>query len=173
MADYSSFKLQDKVAIVTGASQGIGRAIALGLAQAGAHLVLAKHPEGRREEIAGVQREIEGLGRKALIVMTDVNDVAQVRSLMDQTVAAFGRIDILVNNASWTGTGPALDVTEQEYDKTMIASVKSVFFACQAAAKVMIPQGGGKIINIGSNFGEVSFKGRAVYAGAKAAVHHL
>ena len=173
MADYSSFKLQDKVAIVTGASQGIGRAIALGLAQAGAHLVLAKHPEGRQEEIANVKREIEALGRKALIVVTDISDVAQVRSLMDQTVQAFGRIDILVNNASWTGTGPALDVTEKEYDKTMAASVKSVFFACQAAAKVMIPQGGGKIINIGSNFGVVAFKGRAVYAAAKAAVHHL
>jgi NAD(P)-dependent dehydrogenase (short-subunit alcohol dehydrogenase family) len=173
MADYSSFKLQDKVAIVTGASQGIGRAIALGLAQAGAHMVLAKHPEGRHEEIANVKREIETLGRRALVVVTDVSDVAQVRSLMDQTVAAFGRIDILVNNASWTGTGPALDVSEEEYDKTMVASVKSVFFACQAAAKIMIPQGGGKIINIGSNFGEVAFKGRAVYAASKAAVHHL
>src|SRR5436853_991465 len=99
--DYSSFKLQDKVAIVTGASQGIGRAIALGLAQAGAQLVLAKHPEGRQEEIASVKHEIEALGRKALIVVTDISDVAQVRSLMDQTVQAFGRIDILVNNASW------------------------------------------------------------------------
>jgi len=173
MADYSSFKLQDKVAIVTGASQGIGRAIAVGLAQAGAQLVLAKHPEGRQEEIANVKREIEALGRKALIVVTDISDVAQVRSLIDQTVRAFGRIDILVNNASWTGTGPALDVNEEEYDKTMAASVKSVFFACQAAAKVMIPQGGGKIINIGSNFGVVAFKGRAVYAASKAAVHHL
>src|ERR1041385_9033250 len=101
--DYSSFKLQDKVAIVTGASQGIGRAIALGLAQAGAHLVLAKHPEGRQEEIASLKHEVEALGRKAQIIVTDVGDVAQVRALMDQTVAAFGQIDILVNNASWTG----------------------------------------------------------------------
>jgi NAD(P)-dependent dehydrogenase (short-subunit alcohol dehydrogenase family) len=145
-ADYSSFGLQDKIAIVTGASQGIGRAIALGLAQAGAHVVLAKHPEGRHD---------------------------QVRSMMATAKETFGRIDILVNNASWTGTGPALDVTEEEYDKTMDASVKSVFFACQAAARVMIPQGRGKIINLGSNFGVVAFSGRAVYAGAKAAVHHL
>jgi 2-dehydro-3-deoxy-D-gluconate 5-dehydrogenase len=171
--DYSSFGLQDKIAIVTGASQGIGRAIAVGLARAGAHVVLAKHPEGRQDEIKQVQAEIESLGRKAPIVIVDVASVAQVRSLMDQTKAQFGRIDILVNNASWTGTGPALDVTEEEYDKTMAASVKSVFFACQAAAKVMIPQGRGKIINIGSNFGEIAFSGRAVYAGAKAAVHHL
>jgi 2-deoxy-D-gluconate 3-dehydrogenase len=172
-ADYSSFGLQDKIAIVTGASQGIGKALALGLAQAGAHLVLGKHPDGRHDEIKQVQAEIEALGRKALIVPVDVSNVAQVRALMQKTKDAMGRIDILVNNASWTGTGPALDVTEEEYDKTMDASVKSVFFACQAAAKIMIPQGRGKIINLGSNFGIVAFQGRAVYAGAKAAVHHL
>ena len=172
-ADYSSFGLQDKVAIVTGASQGIGRAIALGLATAGAHVVLAKHPEGRHDEIKGVQAEIEALGRKAPIILVDVANVAQVQSLMEQTKEQFGRIDILVNNAGWTGTGPALDVTEEEYDRTMSASVKSVFFACQAAAKIMIPQGRGKIINMGSNFGVIAFSGRAVYAGAKAAVHHL
>jgi 2-deoxy-D-gluconate 3-dehydrogenase len=161
--DYSSFGLQDKIAIVTGASQGIGKALALGLAQAGAHLVLGKHPEGRHDEIKHVQAEIEALGRKALIVPVDVSNVVQVRALMEKTKEAMGR----------TGTGPALDVTEEEYDKTMDASVKSVFFACQAAAKIMIPQGGGKIINLGSNFGVVAFQGRAVYAGAKAAVHHL
>ena len=172
-ADYSSFGLHDKIAVVTGASQGIGKAIALGLAQAGAHLVLGKHPDGRFDEIKKVQTEIEALGRKALIVPTDISDVAQVRALMEKTKEAFGRIDILVNNASWTGTGPALDVTEEEYDKTMDASVKSVFFACQAAAKIMIPQGRGKIINMGSNFGVIAFPGRAVYAGAKSAVHHL
>jgi len=172
-ADYSSFGLQDKIAIVTGASQGIGKALALGLAQAGAHLVLGKHPDGRHDEIKQVQAEIEALGRKALIVPVDVSNVAQVQALMQKTKDAMGRIDILVNNASWTGTGPALDVTEEEYDKTMDASVKSVFFACQAAAKIMIPQGRGKIINLGSNFGVVAFQGRAVYAGAKAAVHHL
>lgn len=172
-ADYSSFGLQDKIAIVTGASQGIGKAIAVGLATAGAHVVLAKHPEGRQDEIKQVQAEIEALGRQAPIVIVDVANVAQVRSLMDQTKERFGRIDILVNNAGWTGTGPAIDVTEEEYDRTMSASVKSVFFACQAAAKVMIPQGRGRIINIGSNFGVVAFSGRAVYAGAKAAVHHL
>ena len=120
-----------------------------------------------------MQAEIEALGRKAPIVIVDVANVAQVRSMVDQAKEMFGRIDILVNNAGWTGNGPALDVTEEEYDKTMDSSVKSVFFACQAAAKVMIPQGRGKIINIGSNFGVIAFSGRAVYAGAKAAVHHL
>jgi 2-dehydro-3-deoxy-D-gluconate 5-dehydrogenase len=171
--DYSSFGLQNKIAIVTGASQGIGRAIALGLASAGAHLVLAKHPEGRHDEIRGLQSEIEQMGRQARIVLTDVSSVAQVQALMDETVRAFGRIDILVNNAGWTGNSLALDVTEDEYDKTMAASLKSVFFACQAAARVMVPQGRGKIINIGSNFGVVAFRSRSVYATAKAGVHHL
>ncbi len=171
--DYSSFGLLDKIAVVTGASQGIGRAVALGLAQAGAHLVLAKYPERRQDEIKAVHAEIEALGRKAIIVQTDVAEVDQVRALMEKTKETFGRIDILVNNAGWTGTTPALDVTEEEYDRTMAASLKSVFFASQAAARIMIPQGGGKIINIGSNFGEIAFKSRSVYAAAKAGVHHL
>ena len=101
--DYSSFGLQDKAAIVTGPSQGIGRAIALGLAQAGAHLVLAKHPDGRRDEIKGVQAEIEQLGRKAVIQLTDVARVDDVRRMVDVAKETFGRVDILVNNAGWTG----------------------------------------------------------------------
>jgi 2-deoxy-D-gluconate 3-dehydrogenase len=135
--------------------------------------VLAKHPSGRHEEIKAVQAEIESLGRKAIVVLADVAEVKQVQAMIDTTVKTFGRVDILVNNAGWTGTTPALDVTEDEYDKTMASSLKSVFFACQAAARVMIPNGGGAIINIGSNFGVVAFKGRSVYAAAKAGVHHL
>ena len=171
--DYSSFGLQDKVAIVTGASQGIGRAIAVGLAQAGTHVVLAKYPSGRESEIKDVQSEIEALGRRTLITRTDVSKVADVNAMVDQAKDTFGHVDILVNNAGWTGNSLALDVTEEEYDATMAASLKSVFFACQAAARVMIPQGGGKIINIGSNFGVIAFKSRSVYAAAKAGVHHL
>jgi 2-deoxy-D-gluconate 3-dehydrogenase len=171
--DFSAFQLKDKVAIVTGPSQGIGRAIAIGLAQAGAHLALAKYPEGRQAETKQLQSEIESLGRKAIVVPTDVSKIDDLRSMTERTEEAFGRLDILVNNAGWTGTTLALDVSEDEYDRTMAASLKSVFFACQAAAKIMIPQGGGKIVNIGSNFGEVGFKMRSVYCAAKAGVHHL
>ena len=181
--DYSCFGLRDRVAIVTGASQGIGdvrteeeifkAAIAIGLAQAGAHLVLAKHPVGNMAEIDKVRAEITALGRDVIIVPTDVSQPAELTALMDSAKARFGHIHILVNNAGWTGTTPALEVTEEEYDKTMAASLKSVFFACQAAARIMIPQGGGRIINIGSNFGVVGFKKRSVYAAAKAGVHHL
>ncbi len=173
MKDYSSFGLQGKTAVVTGASQGIGKAIALGLAQAGANLVLAKHPQGRHEEINQVKAEIESLGREALIVITDVGKVDDVRAMIAKAKEVFGTVDILVNNAGWTGNSMALDVTEEEYDNTMSSSLKSVYFACQAAARIMIPQGGGKIINIGSNFGEIAFKSRSVYAVAKAGVHHM
>ena len=172
-ADYSSFGLNGKVAIVTGASQGIGCAVALGLARAGADLVLAKHPSGRHEEIRRVEVEILALGRRAVTIITDVSKVSDVQAMVQKADELFGRIDILVNNAGWTGNSLALDVTEEEYDKTMAASLKSVFFACQAAAPVMIREGGGKIVNIGSNFGEVGFKTRSVYAAAKAGVHHL
>jgi NAD(P)-dependent dehydrogenase (short-subunit alcohol dehydrogenase family) len=136
-------------------------------------VVLAKYPDGRLDEIQQVQQQLESLGRRALIVPTDVSSVEQLQALMRKTAEAFGRVDVLVNNASWTATTWALDVTEEEYDRTMAASLKSVFFACQAAARVMIPQGGGRIVNIGSNFGEIAFNRRAVYGAAKAGVHHL
>jgi 2-deoxy-D-gluconate 3-dehydrogenase len=171
--DYSSFQLKDKVAIVTGPSQGIGRAIAIGLAKAGAHLTLAEHPEYHQEALKEVKAEIEGLGRKALIVPTDIAHVDQIQAMVDKTVEEFGRLDVMVNNAGWTCTGMALDNTEKEYDGTMDTTLKAVFFACQAAAKVMIPQGGGRIINIGSNFAITAFKTRAIYAAAKAGVHQL
>jgi NAD(P)-dependent dehydrogenase (short-subunit alcohol dehydrogenase family) len=171
--DYSCFGLKDRVAVVTGASQGIGRAIALGLAKAGVHLAIGKHPEGGMEAMEKVAAEIKALGREVLVVPTDVSKPADLANLMEATRARFGKLNILVNNAGWTGTTDALDVTEEEYDKTMAASLKSVFFACQAAARIMLPQGGGRIINIGSNFGEIAFKKRSVYAAAKAGVHHL
>jgi 2-deoxy-D-gluconate 3-dehydrogenase len=171
--DYSSFQLQDKIAIVTGPSQGIGRAVALGLAQAGAHLVLAEHPALNQEALKEVKGEIERLGRKALIVPTDVSSVAQIRAMVDKTKETFGRLDIMVNNASWTSTGLAIDATEEDFDGTFDTNAKNVFFACQAAARVMIPQGGGRIINIGSNFAVSAWRTRAIYCGAKAAVHQL
>src|ERR1035437_10147589 len=110
--DFSSFQLQDKIAIVTGPSQGIGRAIALGLATAGAHLVLAEHPDFHPEDLKAVKAEIEKMGRKAIIALTDISKVDQVRAMVDVAVKNFGRLDILVNNAGWTCNGPALDVTE-------------------------------------------------------------
>ena len=166
----SSFGLQDQVAIVTGASQGIGRVLALALAQHGAHVALVGLNAARAEQ---VKAEIEAMGRAALVVPTDLLHVSQIRAMADRVHAHFGRIDILVNNADWTGTTAALDVTEEEWDRTLDTSLKGLFFTCQSVARFMIPQKRGKIINIGSTFGVVGFADRSVYAAAKAGVHQL
>ena len=167
---YQSFGLEDHVAIVTGASQGIGRTLALALAEAGAHIALVSRTQSALEELA---TEIDSMGRQALVLPTDISDVSQIRGMVDKTQKHFGKIDILVNNAAWTVTADALDVSEEEWDKTIDSSLKSVFFLCQAVAPMMIEQGCGHIVNMGSTFGEVTFKTRSVYAAAKAGVHHL
>lgn len=166
----STFGLEDKIAIVTGASQGIGRVLALGLAQNGAHVALASLNVAGLEQ---VKSEIESFGRQSLVVPTDLRYVSQIRDMASRVHSQFGRIDILVNNADWTGTTPALDVSEEEWDRTIDTSLKGLFFTCQSVARFMIPQGSGKIINFGSTFGVVGFAQRAVYAAAKAGVHHL
>jgi len=169
-SDWTSFGLKDHVAIVTGASQGIGRTLAIGLAQAGVHVALVSRNQSALEEVA---KEIESLDRRALILPTDIMDVANIKTMVKQVYDTFGKIDILVNNAAWTATVEALEVTEEEWDQPLDTSLKAMFFISQAVAKIMITQGRGKIINIGSTFGQVVFKGRSVYAAAKAAVHHL
>ena len=167
---YQSFGLEDHVAIVTGATQGIGRTLAMALAEAGAHIALVSRTRSALEDVAS---EIESLGRQALVVPADISDVSQIRSMVDKVQAHFGKIDILVNNAAWTVTADALEVSEEEWDRTLDSSLKSVFFMCQAVAPIMIAQGNGHIVNMGSTFGEVTFKTRSVYAAAKAGVHHL
>jgi NAD(P)-dependent dehydrogenase (short-subunit alcohol dehydrogenase family) len=168
--NWEIFGLKDKVAIVTGPSHGIGQTLAIALARAGAHVALVSRNRSALEEAA---KEIEALNRRALVIPTDLTDLSQLHKMVDQVQATFGRIDILINNAAWTPTVAALDVTEEQWDQTIATSLKAVFFLSQAVARVMIPQGGGKIINMGSTLGEVSFAGRSIYAVAKAGVHHL
>lgn len=171
--DYTSFGLSDRIAVVTGPSLGIGRALATALAQAGASLVLVEHPAFNQEALAGVAAEIEAMGRRVLVAPTDVTDVAQIRATAERAKAAFNRIDILVNNAGWTATNPALDVTEEEWDRTLGTCLKGMFFLSQAVGKIMIEQGRGKIVNVGSTFALTAFKDRSVYSIAKAGVHQL
>jgi len=168
--DWISFGLKDKIAIVTGASQGIGRTLALALAHAGADVALVSRT---RYDLEAVAAEIEAAGRKALVVPADIQDVSQIRKLVDEVHARFGKIDILINNAAWTATVDALEATEAQWDQTLDTSLKAVFFACQAVAKIMIDQGCGKIVNIGSTLGRTAFAQRSVYGAAKAGVHHL
>jgi len=169
-ADYSSFGLQDKIAIVTGASQGIGRAIALGLASAGAHLVLAKHPEGRHDEIRGLQSEIEQMGRQARIVLTDVSSVAQVQALMDETVRTFGRIDILVNNAGITRPAMLHKMALEQWQEVLDVHVNGCFHCLQAVAPGMIERQWGRIVNVTSTAGILGTIGQINYSAAKAAI---
>ena len=168
--DLSSFGLEDQIAIVTGASQGIGRTLAIALAQAGADVALVSRT---RSDLEAVAREIEAAGRQALVMPADIQDVSQIRKRVDEVHTAFGKIDILINNAAWTATVEALDATEEQWDQTLDTSLKAIFFASQAAARIMIQQGRGKIVNIGSTLGRTAFARRSVYGAAKAGVHHL
>ena len=168
--DWISFSLEDQIAIVTGASQGIGRTLAIALAQAGADVALVSRT---RSDLEAVAKEIEAAGRKALVMSADIQDVSQIRKRVDEVYTTFGKIDILINNAAWTATVEALEATEEEWDQTLDTSLKAIFFASQAVAKIMIQQGRGKIVNIGSTLGRTAFAKRSVYGAAKAGVHHL
>jgi len=168
--DWNSFGLEDQIAIVTGASQGIGRTLAIALAQAGADVALVSRT---RSDLEAVAQEIEAAGRKALVMPADIQDVSQIQKRVDEVHTTFGKIDILINNAAWTATVEALEATEEQWDQTLDTSLKAVFFASQAVAKIMIQKGRGKIVNIGSTLGRTAFARRSVYGAAKAGVHHL
>lgn len=147
----SAFSLDGKVAIVTGANKGLGQGIAVALAQAGAH-------------IAGVSREaadqtrslVEALGVKFINVQADLGSIEPRDRIVSETVSGLGGLDILVNNAGIIRRQDAVDFSEQDWDDVMNVNIKSAFFMCQAAGRVMIDQGSGKIINIASM---LSFQG--------------
>ena len=170
MEDYSSFQLQDKVAIVTGPTQGIGAVLAVALAEAGCHLALASRNPQALEAMA---EKVRAVDRRALVVPTDLTQVPQIQAMAAKVREEFGQVDILVNNAAWTATTPALDVTEDEYDRTLDTSLKGLFFTCQAVGRIMVEQRRGKIINIGSTLALTAFAGRSVYGAVKAGVHQL
>ena len=141
----SKFNLEGKVAIVTGAGRGLGHGIALGLAEAGADVVgVYSRTPGDTKEL------VEAMGRRYLGVQADLMDPAVAPYVIKQAVDAMGRVDILVNNAGIIRRGPAIEFSEKDWDDVMNVNLKSVFFLCQEAAKVMKVQGGGKIVNIAS-----------------------
>jgi NAD(P)-dependent dehydrogenase (short-subunit alcohol dehydrogenase family) len=170
MTQPPDFSLTGQVALVTGAARGIGRAISLALAHAGADIAL-----GLRDVYAygALPHEIEALGRRVLPLQMDVTSVDQISQAVTDTAARFGRLDILVNNAGSAIVSPAEDVREEDYDRTLALNLKSTFFACQAAARVMIPQTSGRIINLSSQAGFVALPGVSVYCVTKAAIAHL
>src|SRR5262245_29414168 len=168
--DYPQFSLNGQVALVTGAARGLGRAISLALAHAGADVAL-----GLRDANAdsGLAAEISKLGRKPLPLQMDMGRMDQIFSAVDETAKSFGRIDILVNNAGIAPENPAENVTEQDYDATVAVNLKGTFFASQAAGRVMIRQKSGKIINMSSQAGFAALPTESIYCMTKAGIVHL
>ena len=162
----SVFDLQDKVAIVTGGGSGIGEAITMAFARAGAHVVVAARKQERLDRVAS---EVRAMGRESLAISTDVTDPVQVDRLIKMTVEKFGRLDIMVANSGGGGFPPLEKATLEDWDQQITLNLDSAFLCDVAAARVMIEQGtGGKIINISSTAGINLNPGLAAYAAAKA-----
>jgi NAD(P)-dependent dehydrogenase (short-subunit alcohol dehydrogenase family) len=170
MNEFPSFSLAGQVALVTGAARGLGRAIALACAHAGADVALGLRDVHTARDLA---REIEALGRKALRLQMDVTNLAQISRAIHETTEHFGKLDVLVNNAVNGISGLALDVTEQDFDQTLAINLKATFFASQEAAKIMIPRKSGRIINMSSQAGFAALPTESVYCASKAAISHL
>lgn len=165
-------KLKDKAAVVTGASRGIGRAIAIELARQGANVTVnyAAHEEEARE----VAHEIERLGSKALVFRADVSDRSSDMHMLDETLRTFGRLDILVNNAAFSIRKPFLQLSVAEVERTWAVSLWGVFHCSQLAALRMVEQGtGGNILVIGSVHSFRPYPNATAYNAAKAAVNQM
>jgi 2-dehydro-3-deoxy-D-gluconate 5-dehydrogenase len=166
-----AFRLDGKVAIVTGASSGLGVAFAQALAEAGADVALGAR---RAERLEDTKKLVEAAGRRAVAVATDVADPDHCNALVDAAIAEFGRVDILVNNAGTIRRAAALDVTEADWDAVLDVNLKSVFFLSQGFARRMVAdEGGGKIIHVASM---MSFQGGiriASYTAAKSGLAGL
>ena len=161
-------KFKDKTAIVTGATKGIGRGIADALAGEGANIVVVSRTSEDCQRVAKEIADVHGV--RALACKTDVTDLSALEYLMEETTGAFGRIDILINNAGTAITKKAEDITEEDWDRVMNVDLKAVFFCAQAAGKRMIKQNSGKIVNIASMFGLVGDKQILPYCVAKGGV---
>ena len=170
MNGFPRFDLTGQVALVTGAARGLGRAISLALAHAGADVALGLRDVNTAGELA---HEIEGMGRRALRLHMDMTRLEQITRAVDDAVAHFGRLDILVNNAGLAPENLAENVREEDFDLTLAVNLKGTFFASQAAGRVMIRQKYGRIINLSSQAGFVALPTESIYCMTKAAIAHL
>ncbi|SPF40247.1 2-dehydro-3-deoxy-D-gluconate 5-dehydrogenase [Candidatus Sulfopaludibacter sp. SbA4] len=170
MDQFPHFDLTGQVALVTASARGLGRAISLALAHAGADIALGLRD---RNAHGGLPREIEALGRSVLPLQMDVTDLDQIFAAVDGAVHEFGRLDILVNNAGIAPGNPAEDVREQDFDLTLAVNLKGTFFTSQAAGRVMIRQNRGRIINMSSQAGFAALPTESVYCMTKAGIAHL
>jgi len=164
------FRMSDRVAIVTGASKGIGRGIALGFAEAGADVVLASRTRSELEKVAARVRE---LGRRALAVPCDVNEREHLERLVDGAWKEFGRVDVLVNNAGGSPPRAALRTSEKMFEAALRFNVTSAFLLSRLAIPRMLERDGGAILNISSGMSWLVDKGFVAYGTAKAALSHM
>jgi len=167
---FDRFRLDDQVAIVTGAGRGIGRAAALALAEQGADVVLTSRTEDQLRDVAS---EVEALGRRALVHPADVNDTSTLPGLVDATMAELGRIDVVVNNAGGTQPRPFLQTSERFFEAAFHFNVTTAFTLTKLATPHMLDTGGGAVVNISSAVGRLTGRGYAAYGTAKAALSHL
>ena len=167
---YPDFSLTDQVALITGASKGIGLGVAKALAHAGAKLAIASRSVADLEALAESIRAEGGVVQSFAL---DVNDIAQVHACIRAVHATFGRLDILVNNAGLGANHSAINVTEADWDEMMNVNLKGVFFCCQAAGRIMLQQRHGRIINMSSQASVVGIREHAVYCASKGGVNQL
>jgi len=160
-------KLKGKTALVTGGGRGIGRAIALGLAEEGAQVAVV---DILKDNALAVQREIEALGVKGLGLEADLTRRADVTHAVEETFAQWGQLDVLVNNAGWDKLEPFLESEEETWEKIIAINFKAVLYVCKAVLPHMVGRGAGKVINIASDAGRVGSMGEAVYAATKGAI---
>jgi meso-butanediol dehydrogenase/(S,S)-butanediol dehydrogenase/diacetyl reductase len=163
-------RLKDKVCVVTGGGSGIGRATARVFGREGARVVVADRRVAAAEKVAaGLQEQ----GWPAKAVAVDVSKSEQVKAMIDATLAAFGRVDVLVNNAGYGTFGTVVDIDEQEWDDLMATNVRGVYLCCKYVIPVMRAQGGGVIVNVASVVAAVGIRNRAAYVASKGAVAAL
>jgi len=162
--------LKGKVAVVTGANSGLGKAMATGLAEAGADISLVSR---RMPELREAAQDIEKLGRKAIPISADVTSLKSIEEMVNKVLSEFGRIDILVNNAGTTERMPVESFTEEAWDKVMALNLKGAFFCAQAVGKVMIKQGSGKIINTASLLSVIGVPNAVAYGAAKGGISQI
>jgi citronellol/citronellal dehydrogenase len=170
-------KLEGKVAIVTGASRGIGKAIALALAQEGADVVVAARTEEEKGPLPGTihktAEEIRSLGRRSLAIKTDITKEEEVEEMVRRTLEEFGRIDILVNNAGIDVPGRLLDITIKRWDLTMAVNLRGTFLCTKAVLPQMVERRSGSIINLSSILGSRVIHGGVAYGVTKAAIERF
>lgn len=168
--EFPNFQLNGKTALVTGANKGLGRAIALALANAGADLALGLRDVTSAKDL---EDEISSMGRKVIRLQMDVGDLGQIKEAVAITHKTFGKIDILVNNVGIAPANLAEDVTESDFDATLNLNLKGTFFTSQEVGKIMINQKEGSIVNISSQAGFVALDAEAIYCMTKAGINHL